>query len=54
MTRAISCVSHGNFKRALQYNKLVVIVFPLLCYCWLQALSTEYQKLRNVAFLFSR
>jgi len=44
MTRAISCVFHGHFKRAFQYNKLVVVVFPLLCYCWLRALTTEYRR----------
>jgi len=38
MTRAISCIFHGNVKKALQYNRLVVIVFPLLCYVWLKAL----------------
>jgi len=49
MTRAISCLFHSDFKQAFQYNKLVVIVFPLLCYSWLHAFNTEYQKLRNVA-----
>lgn len=32
MTRAISSVFHGNLVGAFQYNKLIVIVFPLLCY----------------------
>jgi Protein of unknown function (DUF2752) len=42
MTRAISCVFHGNFfKNALQYNRLVVIVLPLLGYVWLRALVVE-------------
>ena len=39
MTRAISCVFHGNFKKAFEYNKLVVVVFPLLCYVWVRSLS---------------
>jgi hypothetical protein len=39
MTRAISCVFHANFKKAFEYNKLVVIVFPLLCYLWLRAIT---------------
>src|SRR6266487_5026638 len=43
MIRAISCVLHGNFKGAFHYNKLVVIVFPLLCYLWLQGVTTEYR-----------
>ncbi len=47
MTRAISCIFHGNFKKALQYNMLVVIVLPLLCHVWLQALMIEYQRYRS-------
>jgi hypothetical protein len=31
MTRAISCVLHGDFPTALRYNKLVALLFPLLC-----------------------
>jgi uncharacterized protein DUF2752 len=44
MTRAISCVFHGDFKSAFHYNRLVVIVFPLLCYAWLRAVTTEYRR----------
>ncbi|TMD29982.1 MAG: DUF2752 domain-containing protein [Chloroflexi bacterium] len=44
MTRAISCAFHANFTGAWRYNKLVVLVFPLLCYSWLQAMRTEYKK----------
>lgn len=34
MTRAFSCVVHGNLHKALGYNKLVIIVFPLIvCLC---------------------
>jgi hypothetical protein len=40
MIRAVSCVLHGNFKRAFHYNKLVVIVFPLLCYMWLRGITS--------------
>lgn len=45
MTRALSCVLHGHFKRAFQHNKLVVIVFPLLCHTWLRALAIECKNL---------
>jgi hypothetical protein len=41
MTRAISCVFHGHFRRAFDYNRLVVIVFPLLCYVWLKAVGKK-------------
>jgi|YelNatPaOPRAMG01_1025707.scaffolds.fasta_scaffold18508_5 hypothetical protein len=30
MTRAISAVMHLDFNSAIKYNKLVVIVFPVL------------------------
>jgi len=36
MTRAISCVFHGQFRKAWEYNRLVVVVFPLLGYVWLK------------------
>lgn len=49
MTRAISCVVHGNFKKALHYNKLVVVVFPLLCYTWLQSVRAEYRRYVSIA-----
>jgi hypothetical protein len=42
MIRAVSCILHGNFKGALHYNKLVVIVFPLLCSAWLRGLTARY------------
>ena len=41
MTRAISCIFHGNVKKALHYNRLVVIVLPLLCFAWLQAIIRD-------------
>ena len=44
MVRAISCVFHADFKKAFQYNRLVVVVFPLLCYIWLKAMMVEYGK----------
>ncbi len=31
MTRAIACILHGEFARALHYNRAVVVVLPLLC-----------------------
>jgi Protein of unknown function (DUF2752) len=44
MSRAISCVFHADFKKAFQYNRLVVVVFPLLCYVWLKGLMVECSK----------
>ena len=34
MSRAMSCAVHGNFKKAFYYNKLVVVVLPLLVREW--------------------
>lgn len=47
MTRAFSSVVHGKFKQAYQYNKLVVIVFPLLCYVWAKSLVHDIRSLRE-------
>ena len=41
MMRAISCVFNGHLRRAFDYNRLVVVVFPLLCYVWLKAVVKE-------------
>jgi len=49
MTRALSCAMHGDFRQAVRYNPLVVVVLPLLCYAWFRSLLSEYQK-----FFFSR
>ncbi|MFL5625473.1 MAG: DUF2752 domain-containing protein [Ktedonobacteraceae bacterium] len=48
MTRAISCVFHAKFTRALQHNRLVVFVLPLLCYTWFQALRVEYKRFISI------
>jgi len=39
VSRAMSCAVHGNFKKALHYNKLVVIVLPLLACEWWQEVA---------------
>jgi hypothetical protein len=49
MTRAISSASHGHFTQALRYNKLVVIVLPLLAYEWLKALTKATRRYRALA-----
>ncbi|HEU5367861.1 MAG TPA: DUF2752 domain-containing protein [Ktedonobacterales bacterium] len=46
MTRAISSASHGEFRQAWRYNKLVVIVLPILGYEWLQALAKASRRYR--------
>ncbi len=49
MTRAISSASHGHFTQALRYNRLVVIVLPLLAYEWLKALTRATRRYRALA-----
>lgn len=44
MIRALSCVAHGNFSKAFHYNRLVVIVLPLLCSAWLRGVTTGYRS----------
>ncbi len=34
MTRAIYSAIHFDFEKAMSYNKLVVVVLPLLIYVW--------------------
>jgi hypothetical protein len=43
MTRAVSSIFHGNFIDAFQYNKFVVIVFPLLCYICIKTIVKSYR-----------
>ncbi len=49
MTRAISSVSHGKFRQAFRYNRLVVIVLPILAYEWLQETTRTYHRYRALA-----
>jgi hypothetical protein len=40
MTRAVLSVIHFRFHDALMFNKLVIIVFPLLFYIWAKTIFT--------------
>ena len=47
MTRALYSVAHLDFAAAWEYNHLVVVVAPLMCYIWvkwLMQLSKDYNK----------
>jgi len=37
MSRAISCVLHGDLAGALRHNRMIPVVFPVLCYLWFRA-----------------
>lgn len=39
MTRAVSCLAHGQPRRAVRHNWRVVIVFPILVTVWLRTLA---------------
>jgi hypothetical protein len=47
MTRALYSVAHLDFAAAWEFNHLVVVVAPLMCYIWvkwLMQLSKDYNK----------
>jgi hypothetical protein len=48
MTRAISHVFHGNLNQAFNYNKAVVVVFPLLCYITSVYLVRNYRTCKRI------
>lgn len=45
MVRSLSCLAHGHVQRAWQYNRLVVLVAPLLAYVWGKSLLTSFLPL---------
>ncbi len=47
MTHAILNIFHGNFTQAFYYNKLVIVIFPLLSYIWLKTIAVSYKKLTS-------
>lgn len=47
MTRAIQHLIHLEFKIAFEYNKLSIIVFPLLTIIWFNELKRIYKKINK-------
>lgn len=47
MTRAISCVLHGEIDRALEHHPLVIVVFPALCALFLKRAYNLYQNIKE-------
>jgi hypothetical protein len=47
MTRAIQHLIHFNFFTAYSYNKLAIIVLPLLVYVWGKELYNVYNKAKK-------
>lgn len=46
MTRGVQHLLHLEFSEAVLFNKLSVIVLPLLIYLWAQELLRIYKKLK--------
>jgi hypothetical protein len=44
MTRAVLSVIHFQFENAYNYNKLVIVVFPLLVYIWSKSVLKRFIK----------
>jgi Protein of unknown function (DUF2752) len=44
MTRAVLSVIHFQFENAYNYNKLVIVVFPLLVYIWSKSVLKRFKK----------
>jgi len=47
MTHATICILKGNFIEAIEYNKFVIIVFPLLLFCWLKYIFKTFKFIIN-------
>ena len=47
ITRAVLSAIQLNFATAFHYNKLIVVVFPLLVYVWGKLVIKNWQELRN-------
>lgn len=45
ITRAVISVIQLNFVEAYQYNRLIIIVFPLLLYVWITTLGKNLKQL---------
>ncbi|MDV3856071.1 hypothetical protein CMT56_07410 [Elizabethkingia anophelis] len=47
ITRAVFFASRFRFQEAIQFNKLVVVVYPLLVYLWIKSLIKVYRSLKK-------
>jgi len=46
ITRSIISIIHLDFTAAFHYNKLIIIVFPLLVYVWCMQLTKYWKKIK--------
>jgi len=47
MTRAVFSALHFQFSGALAYNKLVIIVLPVLVFIWMKGIYKLWSSLKN-------
>lgn len=47
ITRACFNFLHLNFEKALDFNKGVIVVFPLMVYAWISQIVGQITKLKN-------
>ena len=47
MTRAFSCIMHGDLIAAVSYNRLVIIVFPVFCLVLLKDILSLFSELNK-------
>ena len=50
ITRAIQHAIHFDFTRAWHYNKLVVLVLPVLLFLWLSEIKKSLKKSKTIKY----
>lgn len=50
ITKAVISVIQFHFDDAIEYNKLVVVIFPLLVFLWMKNLIIEIKKYTKQCF----
>lgn len=49
MTRAVSAMFQGDFAAAFGFNRLIIIVFPLLCWLYVKTVFSTVRNLLSAA-----
>ncbi len=47
ITRAVQHSIHFDFETAWHYNKLVILVLPILIYIWVTQVFNTYKKIKS-------
>ena len=51
ITKSVLCCFHFEFERAWYYNKLIIIVMPLLVFTWYTILKSYFLKFLNISII---